>query len=453
MSARRAFAWAALILLAFSVSLGIPWVSANSELAVLLAMLVLGTGMALMEGWRLRRLMVWLRAPLAMPAPLVEGGWGDLAYRVERLLDAGQRELAVERQRRQEFLSAIEASPNGVMLLNEREAIVWLNAPAADHFGLHLQRDLAQRVTNLVRQPAFVAYLQGRVFAQPLQLVLHDGRTLSITVRRYGEGALLLLSQDVSERERAEAMRRDFVANASHEIRTPLAALSGFVESMRTLPLNETERARALELMHQQAHRMQALVDDLLTLARLEGSPRPSADQWFSLDAVFERVRNESVALSGGLHQFRWPGLSGLDVASSESELHSAIANLVSNAIRYTPPNGCVEIDWRLDAQADLLISVRDTGAGIAAEHLPRLTERFYRVDGSRSRETGGTGLGLSIVKHIAQRHGGQLLIESELGTGSCFTLVWPALRVRGGSVSDSALGDEAAPALLARGA
>jgi two-component system phosphate regulon sensor histidine kinase PhoR len=126
---------------------------------------------------------------------------------------------------------------------------------------------------------------------------------------------------------------------------------------------------------------------------------------------------------------------------------------LVSNAIRYTPPNGSVEIDWRLDAQADLLISVRDTGAGIAAEHLPRLTERFYRVDGSRSRETGGTGLGLSIVKHIAQRHGGQLLIESELGAGSCFTLVWPALRVRGGSASDSALGDEAAPALLARGA
>jgi two-component system, OmpR family, phosphate regulon sensor histidine kinase PhoR len=452
MSARRTLALAAVVLGALTLSLTLPWIGSSPALAVIVAMAVLGAGMAMLEAWSLQRLMQWLRAPLATPAPLVEGAWGDLAYRVERLLDASSRELSAECQRRQEFLSAIEASPNGVMLLDAQEAIVWLNAPAADHFGLHLQRDLAQRVTNLVRQPAFVGYLQARVFVQPLLLALHDGRMLTITLRPYGDGALLLLSQDISERERAEAMRRDFVANASHEIRTPLAALSGFVESMSTLPLSDTERSRVLELMHQQAHRMQALVDDLLTLARLEGSPRPSAEQWTSLDAVLDGVLDEGMALSSGRHRLQWPMTSGLEVAGVESELHSALENLVSNAIRYTPAEGQIEVDWRLDPQGDLLVSVRDTGPGIAPAHLPRLTERFYRVDGSRSRETGGTGLGLSIVKHIAQRHGGQLRIDSEVEVGSCFTLVWPALRVRGDAVGESALGDEAAPALWARG-
>lgn len=449
MSWRRAAAVLAVGLLAAVAGLGL---SENRYLSVLLSLLVMGAGLLLLEGWRLERLQQWLRAPRQQPAPLVEGPWGDLAYRMERLMEGSARELAAERQQRHEFLAAIEASPNGVLLLDAQEQIAWLNAQAADHFRLHPQRDLRQRITNLVRHPAFVAYLQEGEFLQTLSLPGHDGRTLAVTARPYGDGALLLLSQDVSERERAEAMRRDFVANASHEIRTPLAALSGFVETLRTLALKPDERDRVLELMQQQGQRMQALVDDLLTLAKLEGSPRPSADSWYGLDALLQRTLAEAEVLSAGRHRLHWPAASGLELAGVETELHSALANLVSNAVRYTPDEGCVEVAWRLDGDGELVLSVSDSGPGIAAEHLPRLTERFYRVDGSRSRETGGTGLGLSIVKHIVQRHGGELRIHSELGVGSRFSLVWPALRVRGGTVGDSALGDEAAPALLARG-
>jgi two-component system phosphate regulon sensor histidine kinase PhoR len=430
--------------------LSLPPLRGNAALAALFAGALVALGLGLLEGWRLRRLLNWLRAPRASAAPLVEGPWGDLAYRVERLLEGQRRKLEAERQQRQEFLSAIEASPNGVLLLDAQEQIAWLNTPAAEHFDLHPQRDLRQRITNLMRQPAFVQYLQDGVFAQPLALALRDGRHLAITVRPYGDGALLLLSQDVSDRELAEAMRRDFVANASHEIRTPLAALSGFVESLRTLDLAPPERAQVLELMQQQARRMEALVDDLLILAKLEGGARPPNDSWYSLGPLLDSVRAEALALSAGRHEFAWPEPSSLEFAGVESELHSALTNLLSNAIRYTPAGGRIELICAPEPDGSLLLVVRDSGPGIAAEHLPRLTERFYRVEASRSRESGGTGLGLAIVKHIAQRHGAQLRIASEPGVGSQFGLLWPALRIRVGG-GEHGLGEEAAPALWAR--
>jgi two-component system phosphate regulon sensor histidine kinase PhoR len=228
--------------------------------------------------------------------------------------------------------------------------------------------------------------------------------------------------------------------------------LSGFVETLTSLPLQEHERARVLDLMRQQSQRMQSLVDDLLTLARLEGSPRPAADRWWSLDALLELVQAEAQALSAGRHDLVWPERPcRLELAGVESEMHSALTNLLSNAVRYTPAQARIALEVQRQADGALLIQVRDSGPGIAAEHLPRLTERFYRVDGSRSRATGGTGLGLSIVKHVCQRHGGLLRIESEVGVGSCFSLWWPAVRVRGGD--DEAVGAEAAPvALLNRG-
>ncbi len=440
-----------LVIAAAGIVLSLPPLRQNSLLAALVAAALVALVLGLREAWRLRKLLAWLRAPGGSAAPLVQGAWGDLAYRIERQLEARRRELEAERKQLGDFLSAIEASPNGVLLLDAQEQIAWLNTPAAEHFDLHPQRDLRQRITNLVRQPAFVQYLQEGLFSQPLALPLRDGRHLAITVRPYGDGARLLLSQDVSDRERAEAMRRDFVANASHEIRTPLAALGGFVESLRTLELAPAERARVLELMQQQAQRMGALVDDLLTLARLEGGARPPTDLWFSLDAVIGRACAEALALSAGRHRFVWPARGDLELAGSESELHSALANLLSNAIRYTPEGGRVELRCE-SRDGGVLLVVADSGPGIAAEHLPRLTERFYRVEASRSRESGGTGLGLAIVKHIAQRHGGQLRIESEPGRGSCFTLVWPALRTRAARGGDAqALGDEAAPALWAR--
>jgi two-component system phosphate regulon sensor histidine kinase PhoR len=226
-------------------------------------------------------------------------------------------------------------------------------------------------------------------------------------------------------------MRRDFVANVSHEIRTPLTVLSGFIETMVNLPLTDVERRRVLELMSQQTVRMQTLVGDLLTLAQLEGSPRPAADRWVSLQKIFGQVHADAEALSAGRHDLSFEGSDGAQIAGAENELLSAVANLVNNAVRYTPSGGKVSVNWtvRVDGAGEL--EVRDSGIGIEREHIPRLTERFYRVDGSRSRDTGGTGLGLSIVKHVAQRHGGELEVDSEMGKGSSFRLVFPAARIR----------------------
>ncbi len=397
-----------------------------------LAALALG----LFESWRGNALVRWLRGSQEGPAPRDRGFWGELGYRVERALRLRDQAIVGEQVRLRQFISAIDASPNGVLLLDAQDRIDWCNAVAADHFGLDPRRDLRQRVTNLVRAPAFVAYLQGGDFGSAIAFADPLGRrTFSVLVRPYGEGLRLVLSQDVTEREQAEAMRRDFVANVSHEIRTPLTVLAGFVETMAGVPLTEVERRRVLELMAQQTDRMQTLVADLLTLAQLEGSPRPAADRWLPLAPLLRRALADAVALSAGRHQISLEGGAGAEVAGSESELLSAVANLLTNAVRYTPEGGSVLLRWQPRAEGGAAIEVVDSGIGIAREHLPRLTERFYRVDGSRSRETGGTGLGLAIVKHVAQRHGGEIEIERAPGKGSRFALVLPAARVRQGAV------------------
>jgi len=386
----------------------------------------------LVDAWRGHRLMAWLRGPQIGTAPRNAGFWGELAYRVERTMRLRDVALDAERGRLEQFLSAIEASPNGVLLLDTGDQIEWCNSMAADHFGLDPARDRRQRVTNLVRAPAFVAYLQRGDYDDAVSFNDPLGRrTFSVLVRPYGDGMKLVLSLDVTERERADAMRRDFVANVSHEIRTPLTVLAGFVETMADLPLTEVERSRVLVLMAQQTDRMQALVADLLTLAQLEGSPRPAADRWLPVAALMKRAEADAASLSAGRHQLRVAGGEDAEIAGSDTELLSAIGNLVNNAVRYTPEGGRIEVRWawREDGGAD--IEVVDSGVGIAREHLGRLTERFYRVDSSRSRETGGTGLGLSIVKHVVQRHGGEIDVQSEPGKGSRFRLTFPAVRVR----------------------
>ena len=405
-----------------------PWLLAAAGATLGVA----GAGMV--DALRGQRLMLWLRGSQRSDAPRNSGFWGELAYRIERSLRQLERSADTERLRLAQFLSAIEASPNGVMLLDGEDRIDWLNAVAAEHFGLNPQRDRQQRVTNLVRAPAFVACMQEARFTEPVVFTAPNGRsTLSVVVSGYGDGMKLLLSQDVTERERSDAMRRDFVANVSHEIRTPLTVLSGFVETLTDLPLSERERQRVLSLMAQQTDRMQALVGDLLTLAQLEGSPRPAADRWLSVASLLQRALADAAALSAGRHSLTLRGGDDAEMAGSEREMLSAVGNLMNNAVRYTPDGGGIELswDWRDDGAAEL--SVVDSGVGIAREHLGRLTERFYRVDSSRSRDTGGTGLGLAIVKHVAQRHGGEIDIQSELGKGSTFKIVLPAVRVRHG--------------------
>ena len=409
-----------------------------------------------LERRRGSRLLAWVRDRSEAGAPRDGGYWAELAYRVEKALRAREKALVAEREQHRQFLQAIEASPNGVLLLDAADQIEWCNSVAADHFGLNPQRDLRQRLTNLVRAPAFVHHLQEGPHDEAVVFPAPGLRgTLSVLVRPYGERRKLVLSHDITERERSDAMRRDFVANVSHEIRTPLTVLAGFVETLSTLPLDETERRRVLALMREQAQRMQALVGDLLTLAQLEGSPRPPADRWVPVSSLLAQARAEAQALSANRHRLEvgdeagawagaWAGAGtgtgdpagtaaadAWSIAGSVTELQSALGNLVSNAVRYTPEGGWVRVRWCVRKDGAGEFEVADSGPGIAPEHLPRLTERFYRVDGSRSRESGGTGLGLAIVKHVMQRHGGEIRIDSEIGRGSRFVLVFPAARLR----------------------
>ena len=393
---------------------------------------VLGTASyALTQSLRAQQFLRWLRDAHG-PAPRHEGLWGEIGYLTEKALRGLERAVVQERLQRSQFLSGIEASPNGVMLLDRNDQIEWCNSVCAEHFNLRRDQDVHQTVTNLIRSPVFVAYMQAGVFDSPVFVGSPGGRQkLMVLVRPYGDGMKLLLSQDVTERERNDAMRRDFVANVSHEIRTPLTVLSGFIETMATVDLSVKERQRVIELMTQQAQRMQSLVADLLILAQLEGSPPPPPDRWVGAYKIVQQVHADAAALSAGRHRLSFSGSTDFEIAGAESELQSALTNLVSNAVRYTPDGGIVQVRAAKKTDGTVEMEVQDSGVGIEKDHIPRLTERFYRVDGSRSRETGGTGLGLSIVKHVVQRHNAQLQIESEVGKGSTFRLIFPASRVR----------------------
>lgn len=392
--------------------------------------------------WKLDRLDRWLSAPVLRQDPPWQGVWREISVRVQRMLRQQEKLAAVHQKQLQDFLLAVQASPNGVILLDEQSRIEWCNDTAAAHLGLDAQRDRLQHVVHLVRDPVFARY-----FAQDEHTseVVIEGRSssvvnrqkLSVQLHAYGEGRSLLLTRDITALAQADAMRRDFVANVSHEIRTPLTVLSGFVETLQSIPLGTEETQQYLHLMAAQSDRMQSLVADLLMLSQLEGSQLPSTQEKVSLAALMLQVTTEAQAFSdwmankgqGPVHQLEFSPVPDVYLMGTRSELLSAVSNLVSNAIRYTPLGGRIQIHWSSTPEG-LMFIVKDSGPGIAAEHLPRLAERFYRVDRSRSRETGGTGLGLAITKHVMQRHGGELRIESVVGQGSTFRLVFPQSRV-----------------------
>ena len=422
------------------------WLALKDGLA---AGLVVGAFLwLLLDSFYFGRLLRWLRleqgnetpSVLAGETPAMPGMWGEIADRTRRLLKVRDGHYRDSQARLDEFLAAMQASPSGVVLLDARGRIEWCNHIAAEHFGFDAQRDVLQHVTNLVRNPDFKAYMAQGDFSHDV-VIPGSASTparpvkLSVHVHSYGNQRKLLLSRDITAVELAEAMRRDFVANVSHEIRTPLTVLSGFVETLQTLPLKEAERSRYLGLMAQQSQRMQTLVSDLLTLSRLEGSPIPGAAEWTGVNGLMAQCEQEARALSVLLaphgHQLTFEASPACDIAGAQNELYSAMSNLVTNAVRYTPDGGAVRVSWKLLEDGRGEFRVADSGPGIAPEHLPRLTERFYRIDRSRSRETGGTGLGLAIVKHVAQRHAAELLIESQPGKGSSFAMLFPATRVR----------------------
>ncbi|MBU4423089.1 MAG: phosphate regulon sensor histidine kinase PhoR [Gammaproteobacteria bacterium] len=403
--------------------------------------------------WRGARVLQWLRSGELSATPSTFGMWGEAADRARRLLRQRQAQIKDSEERLQEILAALQATPNGVVLLDAGGRIEWCNQIAAVHLGFDAQRDVMQSIGNLVRDPDFGAYYAAHDFSHDVVLRGRDSTPsrpvrISVHLHPYGDGRKLLLTRDVTALEQADAMRRDFVANVSHEIRTPLTVLTGFVETLQTLPLDAEERARYLKMMAQQAARMQSVVHDLLTLSRLEGSPLPGMSEWTPVQALMQRCEDEGRALSAVLtqnhhrhHVLQFPAAQDLraqgEIAGVPSELQSALSNLISNAVRYTPAGGTITVRWQHTNDGTATFSVSDTGPGIAPEHIPRVTERFYRVDRSRSRETGGTGLGLAIVKHAVQRHGATLDIASVLGKGSVFSVTFPANRLRRPALPD----------------
>ncbi len=390
----------------------------------------LAAGLCLLLLHHLRQLSLldrWLADPIAGRVPEGKGSWSEALtalHRFERAASAREAALADALVR---FRRAAQALPDGVVILDAEKRIEWCNNTAGMHLGVDGRADRGQPIANLVREPQFAAYLAAGEDAPPVRIERGAGRALLLQLIPYGGQQKLLLSRDTTQAERLETMRRDFVANVSHELRTPLTVLVGFLETLRELDLDAQRRRDYLDMMREQSSRMQRIIDDLLTLSVLESAPPPAAER-VRVRPLLERLRAEAGALSGGRHDIALDASPRLDLAGSEHELLSAFGNLVSNAVRYTPAGGKVQLLWR-ESAAGASFAVQDSGPGIAPEHAARLTERFYRVDRSRSRDTGGTGLGLAIVKHALSRHQATLEIDSRPGAGSRFTARFPAQR------------------------
>ena len=365
--------------------------------------------------------------------PSASGLWGEVLSRLERLVRAMKGQVRAIEAQHERFIDAFQASPNGIIMLDDQDQIEWCNAIAERFFGILFKRDAQQRVNYLIRRPEFIRYLNDRLFDEPLlieQMGPSANLSLMVQVFPFSENRRLLLAQDVTDLRKAEAMRRDFVANVSHEMRTPLTVMMGFLETVQTLDLDPAKKEEYLDLMMVQGKRMKSLVEDLLTLANLEANAQPAIQSNVSMQAILAMLKNEADALSGNKHVISIENHLQNALLGDERELISAFSNLVSNAVRYTPEGGNIKVIWRDTDDGGAEFVVHDSGPGIAPEHLPRLTERFYRVDRSRSRETGGTGLGLAIVKHVATRHQAQLLIESTPGEGSIFKIRFPSDRI-----------------------
>ena len=337
------------------------------------------------DAWRARRFLIWISKTNASTVPALRGAWGEAAYRTARALRAEQQQAQLSSQRLNDFLAAIQASPNGVLLLDPNGGIEWCNDIAADHFGIDPQRDLLQHVGNLVREPAFSAYYASKNHEREVKLIGRHNTPahpvkLSVQLHPYGNGHQLMLSRDITALAQADAMRRDFVANVSHEIRTPLTVLAGFVETLQSLPLSEEERAKYLDMMATQSDRMQTLVNDLLTLSRLEGSPLPGAGEAIDLRALMTQCEAEARGLSNLMHPaderpqtLRFGAAPMFDLTGSANELRSAVSNLINNAVRYTPGGGLIEVQWQRLPDGGARLVVTDSGPGIAPQHLPRL--------------------------------------------------------------------------------
>jgi two-component system phosphate regulon sensor histidine kinase PhoR len=403
---------------------GVAWWLAGPVYALALALSVT-VGALLVQLSYLHQLGEWLHDPHSGKLPDGWGAWTDVFARLYRLRRDDERNKAELTEWLARFRQAMQLLPEGVAIMDDVLFLEWCNPAAERHMGLTLERDKGRRVTNLIRHPDFIDYIILGRYEQPLTLSFR-GRKLLCQIIPFENRRQILVTHDATDTERIEEMRRDFIANASHELRTPLTVIVGFLEiALSDAGLDGATRKAHLSLMTEQAQRMQRLIGDMLTLSRLESADYPLRRERVDVKALVEAVMQEARALSGGRHEIS-ALVDGPDIMGSTEELRSAFSNLASNAVRYTPAGGSIRLEWQRGPD-DLRFLVTDSGIGIDQHHLARLTERFYRVDKSRSRETEGTGLGLAIVKHVLLRHGGTLAITSQAGQGSTFTAFLPA--------------------------
>ena len=394
----------------------------------------LACALALHLAWvlvNLFRLEWWLRHRSYADPPDVGGVWGEIIAQIVRL----HRRKRFHKQRFVQLMRQLQRStaalPNGVVILNAQREIVWFNRMAARLLNLRRTADLGMRIEHLMREPEFVRYLGGGDYTNPVIVRTSTGEEcyLSMQVAPYGDGQLLLLVSDVSRQMRLEAVRRDFVANASHELRSPLTVISGYLETLAQDSAVDADLQGPIAEMRRQAERMTAIIRDLLELSRLEETGEIVGGEPIDIAALMALLRKDVLARVPHPRDVRVRIDSAAQLSGDEPEIHSAFSNLVDNAAKYTPAEGSLEMRWWVDEDGGHF-SDSDTGMGIPPEHIPRLTERFYRVDPGRSRSTGGSGLGLAIVKHVLQRHGATLEVQSTLGAGSTFTCHFPAERV-----------------------
>ncbi|MDZ7594731.1 MAG: phosphate regulon sensor histidine kinase PhoR [Thiobacillus sp.] len=417
---------ASIMLVALVLWAASGWVAALGFLAGIQAYVMLR------RLWQEYRLSRWLENPDEVDPPDAGGSWGDIFYRLQKLQRRQRASRSELSNALEQFEHAAMAVPDGMVILNDDERIDWCNPASRKYMGLDCERDRGQFIRYLMRQADFLDFLDAADYARRLVCKSPINRevTLSLQLVPFGEGKKLLVARDITDLERVDAMRRDFIANVSHELRTPLTVVGGFVETLADAPdLPPGESRRYFDLMLDHTRRMQHLLDDLLTLSRLESTDHTLKDEPVNVAELAHALKAEAESLSHGRHRVSLQLESSAGLKGSLQEVRSALGNLVSNAVRYTPDGGEITLAWR-ERNGEGVFSVTDSGEGIAAEHIPRLTERFYRVDRSRSRETGGTGLGLAIVKHVLTRHGARLDVQSTPGKGSTFSAVFPAQRL-----------------------
>ena len=418
---------ASVLLVALFLWAGWGWVAALGFLAGIQAFVMLR------RLWQEYRLSRWLENPDEVDPPDANGTWGDIFYRLQKLQRRQRASRSELSNALEQFEHAAQAMPDAMVILNNNEQIDWCNPASRTYMGLDCERDRGQFLRYLMRQAHFLEFLDAADYSRRLMCKSPVNReiTLSVQLVPFGVGKKLLIARDITDLERVDAMRRDFIANVSHELRTPLTVVGGFVETLADAPgLPAAESRRYFDLMLDHTRRMQHLLDDLLTLSRLESADHQLKDETVDVPAMAQALKAEAESLSRGRHRIRLQLESEASLKGNLQEIRSALGNLVSNAVRYTPEDGEITLAWR-ERNGEGVFAVTDTGEGIAAEHIPRLTERFYRVDRSRSRETGGTGLGLAIVKHVLTRHGARLDIQSTPGKGSTFSAIFPAQRLR----------------------